>query len=746
MKPILLFIASLMLLSAPLYGQRQPVKCLTPEHIHQPDASKMQKLARIASSNSLNSPTGRFVIHYETTGTDAIPTADLNNNGIPDYAEKTAQYADESWQRTIGYGFPDPLTGSSEPYPIFLESIGNAYGYIQGTNANPHGTFMAINSDFEGFNPDLTIDELIQVTVAHEFKHVVQDGQTGLRSTLESTYWREFDAVLMEDVVYDDANDFYLFINTSISIFGEPDVPVRPESMGELGKGYYKMTFNHYFYDKYGIQFWVDVWERIEADNRKRFIDAISEELEVRGDTWPEEFARMFAWHMVTDDEFQYNYGFPERRNFPNPDIKYSLGTNNVLSSNVLQQNSLLAQTAADLYQLKKPFPSSDSYVAIFPNTTDVGSVVLQLNPDRTVNELLTAGDYGYHFYPLNENNLDQVEFAVVNTNPTNTARYDLIVGSADSYELFTWGDANGDQSVGVADASAVLQFLVDSDAYGLTGRNIAATDVSGNFQLTPFDASLIFDQAASGGIFSAVDDDENGSGPDVSFFDRTTDVVVKSGQVHAIQPRTSNQVLELPLERATGQTVRSVYLELSITADGFQYQGFDASGINAPVGSLVEAAFDAETGRFKLAIVFSQPFNPSYLGDIEYTTTEIPSPELILGYFDERPTRFKMEEGQLLSVDDEINQQPVDFVLDQNYPNPFNPSTRITFEIPNSSRVRIDVLNAVGQRVATVTDQMFTSGRHEVSFNASGMASGIYTYVLQADGVQLRRNMTLLK
>src|SRR5690606_37998023 len=72
------------------------------------------------------------------------------------------------------------------------------------------------------------------------------------------------------------------------------------------------------------------------------------------------------------------------------------------------------------------------------------------------------------------------------------------------------------------------------------------------------------------------------------------------------------------------------------------------------------------------------------------------------------------------------------EFVLEQNYPNPFNPSTRITFEIPEASAVRILVYNSQGQLMAVPAERNFSAGRHHVSFDASGVASGVLVYALE--------------
>lgn len=71
-------------------------------------------------------------------------------------------------------------------------------------------------------------------------------------------------------------------------------------------------------------------------------------------------------------------------------------------------------------------------------------------------------------------------------------------------------------------------------------------------------------------------------------------------------------------------------------------------------------------------------------------------------------------------------------FELDQNYPNPFNPSTVIRYAVPELSRVRIEVMDVLGRRVAILEDRDRGKGSYEVSWRPRG-ASGVYVYRMTA-------------
>lgn len=98
------------------------------------------------------------------------------------------------------------------------------------------------------------------------------------------------------------------------------------------------------------------------------------------------------------------------------------------------------------------------------------------------------------------------------------------------------------------------------------------------------------------------------------------------------------------------------------------------------------------------------------------------------------------------LSVSNEPNESPNSFTLNQNFPNPFNPSTNITYSIPEASNVTLEVFNIQGQRVATLVDGLQSAGPHSVTFDASNLASGLYTYRLVSENTVMVRKMTLIK
>jgi hypothetical protein len=87
----------------------------------------------------------------------------------------------------------------------------------------------------------------------------------------------------------------------------------------------------------------------------------------------------------------------------------------------------------------------------------------------------------------------------------------------------------------------------------------------------------------------------------------------------------------------------------------------------------------------------------------------------------------------------------PKAYRLGQNYPNPFNPTTEVAFDLPTSFNWTFDVYNIAGQLVKSFSDYS-DAGIVKVNIDASGWASGIYFYRLQANDFVSTKKMVLMK
>jgi len=96
----------------------------------------------------------------------------------------------------------------------------------------------------------------------------------------------------------------------------------------------------------------------------------------------------------------------------------------------------------------------------------------------------------------------------------------------------------------------------------------------------------------------------------------------------------------------------------------------------------------------------------------------------------------------------DEIKeaQTPTEFELAQNYPNPFNPSTTIQYSIKEKSIVELVVYDILSAQVKVLVNEEQDAGYYKISFNADGLASGIYIYRIKAGSFVETKKMILMK
>lgn len=105
--------------------------------------------------------------------------------------------------------------------------------------------------------------------------------------------------------------------------------------------------------------------------------------------------------------------------------------------------------------------------------------------------------------------------------------------------------------------------------------------------------------------------------------------------------------------------------------------------------------------------------------------------------------------DGHLAGSTSEItdnNALAFSFKLSQNFPNPFNPVTSIQYSIPQRSNVTLKVYDVLGNEVKTLVNEEKDRGVYSVNFDASGLASGMYLYRLQAGSFVETKKMILLR
>src|SRR5690554_4203432 len=94
---------------------------------------------------------------------------------------------------------------------------------------------------------------------------------------------------------------------------------------------------------------------------------------------------------------------------------------------------------------------------------------------------------------------------------------------------------------------------------------------------------------------------------------------------------------------------------------------------------------------------------------------------------------------SNVVSID--MNVLRKDYELLQNYPNPFNPATSIRFNIPEQSKVKVEVINSLGEVVSEIFNGVRESGFYNETWNAGNFSSGVYYVRMKAESLVSNKN-----
>jgi FlgD Ig-like domain len=160
----------------------------------------------LRSANTLS--TAHFRFSYQTDGTDAVPAADADGNGVPDFVERVGAWGEAAWTAYADAGFSAPLLQGGLVDVSFRAM--SAYGYTRRVDGVPA---IVLHNGFEGFpenrDPEGSAAGAAKVTIAHELKHASQFASS---AWTEPNGWLEADATWAEDFVFDATDDYLRYL------------------------------------------------------------------------------------------------------------------------------------------------------------------------------------------------------------------------------------------------------------------------------------------------------------------------------------------------------------------------------------------------------------------------------------------------------------------------------------------------------------------------------------------------------
>lgn len=333
-------------------------------------APKVTKTNNSITTSTYISPYQKFELTYSTTGTHRVPSQDLDNNGIPDYVARVAEYFDHSWRvliDTLGFK-PIPL-GPGEYYQVGFENM-EYYGYTMPDGSNAMSYIMMHNNYIGNFPPNTDPDGKVlgaaKATAVHEFKHAIQ---RIYNRWSEPGWFIEADATWSEDIGFDLTNDYYNYLR---------DSQIREPGRGlAQGDGYEDNLFFHFFTEKYSVNTNREIWERREQFNESVF-SSVNNMLANYGAFFDQAFAEYFTWLFNTGNNYNPNLpSFGEATFYPTSlycNLVTSLPVENTgCSRDALSGNFLIfnSQNQNKYLQVLLDTPNGNNYAGVLTIYTD---------------------------------------------------------------------------------------------------------------------------------------------------------------------------------------------------------------------------------------------------------------------------------------------------------------------------------------------------------------------------------------
>ncbi len=291
-----------------------PVKCATMQYrlaMHEfarftPEQQTVLKTAflRPVLPFSHVSESGRFRVHYTLTGFDAVNGEDLDSNGVPDYVEAVAKLFEESYTSEIddlGFRIP-PNDGNidGDEYDVYIQGLGfGVYGLTTPELSSGEAgqtkvpSYISIDNDFENGQFTRGLPGA-QVTAAHEYLHAIQFGYRDAFFRDEYFYY-ELCSSWVEDIVYDDVNDYFASVPDYLNETDKPFNQFKPQTLFNYGAA----IWYHFLREKYNNTDLVrTAWEYM--GDGQLVLDAIENSLRQIGTDFNSEFAEFAIWNYFT--------------------------------------------------------------------------------------------------------------------------------------------------------------------------------------------------------------------------------------------------------------------------------------------------------------------------------------------------------------------------------------------------------------------------------------------------------------
>jgi len=268
-------------------------------------------MQRPTSQKFIISPSGRFKIHYDTTGIDAVQYSVL----------EVAKAIDSVYNfEVLHMGFPpapeDNGAGGDNRYDIYIKNISPLYGYTEFESligSERYTSFMVIDNSYHEDGYYTKGINAAKVTLAHEYHHAIQIGN--YRYAENDVWFYELTSTSMEEFVFDSINDYYAYI---------PNFFNRPDKIFTGFDGYSQAVWNIYLHKifNYDFSIFIRQWELMKTNSA---LDCIRKSIEERGKSFKTVFSQFYLYNYYTGYRSKPDKYYKEGSNYPLVNIHYSL-------------------------------------------------------------------------------------------------------------------------------------------------------------------------------------------------------------------------------------------------------------------------------------------------------------------------------------------------------------------------------------------------------------------------------------
>lgn len=323
-----------------------------------------------------------------------------------------------------------------------------------------------------------------------------------------------------------------------------------------------------------------------------------------------------------------------------------------------------------------------------------------------TTNFGITA-EYGAPWYGANSTDALAVELKVIGTLP-GSFLYDVLVGEA--------MDVNNTSTISALDALWIKQRAINMVNYFPAGDwvfNPGMSSTAGTYDIYTLNAG-----------------DANRSNIPASMKETPAIAIVTDGTMNVV----TGQEFELPIRIADANQFNAITL----------YLGYNSALIEVVDVTSIEGMLD-NISNGNVSIAWSS-VNPIVLAANDVVVT---LKVKAISPFTATESLFSIGLGSEFADASASVIEPVtlktfgittepaaeDYFLSANRPNPFSNSTLIEYTMPETGKVKLSVLDMLGQEIAVIVNATQTAGSYTIEFSAAGLATGVYIYKITVDG-----------